>query len=72
MKFNKRLLSFFLAVLMLVSTFSESVFAESNDLKTQDANTESSVTATVLEGKVDGNKEIFTFELPERDKLEEE
>ena len=66
MKFNKRLLSFFLAVLMLVSTFSESVFAESNDLKTQDANTESSVTATVLEGKVDGNKEIFTFELPER------
>ncbi len=66
MKFNKRLLSFFLAVLMLVSTFSGSVFAESNDLKTQDANTESSVTATVLEGKVDGNKEIFTFELPER------
>lgn len=49
MKFNKRLLSFFLAVLMLVSTFSGSVFAESNDLKTQDANTESSVTATVLE-----------------------
>ncbi|WP_369682627.1 hypothetical protein, partial [Fenollaria timonensis] len=66
MKFSKRLLSFFLAVLMLVSTFSESVFAESNDLNTQDTNTEGSVTATELKGKVEGNKEVFTFELPER------
>lgn len=64
MKFNKRLLSFFLAVLMLVSTFSGTVFAESNELDTQ--NTESSVTATELKGKVEGNKEVFTFELPER------
>ena len=66
MKFNKRLLSFFLAVLMLVSTFSGTVFAESNDLNTQDVNTESSATATELKGKVEGNKEVFTFELPER------
>ena len=66
MKFSKRLLSFFLAVLMLVSTFSGTVFAESNDLNTQDTNTEGSVTATELKGKVEGNKEVFTFELPER------
>ena len=51
---------------MLVSTFSGTVFAESNDLNTQDTNTEGSVTATELKGKVEGNKEVFTFELPER------
>ena len=48
MKFSKRLLSFFLAVLMLVSTFSGTVFSESNDLNTQDTNTEGSVTALKL------------------------
>ena len=58
MKINKRLLSFFLAVLMVVSTFGDSVYAISENVKANSANKK-----TEIEGKVEGNKEVFTFDL---------
>lgn len=60
MKFNKRLLSFFLAVLMVVSTFGDSVYAISENAKANSANK-----TTEIEGKVEGDKEVFTFDLSE-------
>ena len=58
MKINKRLLSFFLAVLMVFSTFGETVYALSSSNETGNRSV-----ATELEGKVEGNKEVFTFDL---------
>ncbi|MFR6485709.1 MAG: hypothetical protein ACLUOP_12985, partial [Intestinibacter bartlettii] len=60
MKINKRLLSFFLAVLMVFTTFGETVFAVSSSIDTK---TEEPVTE--IEGRVEGNKEVFTFDLEE-------
>ncbi len=60
MKFNKRLLSFFLAVLMVVSTFGDSVYAITENSKADSANKK-----TEIEGKVEGDKEVFTFDLSE-------
>ena len=60
MKINKRLLSFFLAVLMVVSTFGDSVYAISENVKANSANK-----TTEIEGKVEGDKEVFTFDLSE-------
>ena len=58
MKFNKKLLSIFLTVLMLVSTLGNSVFAVTQDLET---NIESG--KTPLEGRVEGDKKVFTLDL---------
>ena len=60
MKINKRLLSFFLAVLMVFSTFGETVYALSSSNETGNRSV-----ATELEGKVEGDKEVFTFDLSE-------
>ncbi|MEQ3347291.1 hypothetical protein, partial [Peptoniphilus senegalensis] len=60
MKFNKRLLSFFLAVLMVVSTFGDSVYAITENAKANSTNKK-----TEIEGKVEGDKEVFTFDLSE-------
>ena len=60
MKINKRLLSFFLAVLMVFSTFGETVYALSSSNETENRSV-----ATELEGKVEGDKEVFTFDLSE-------
>ena len=60
MKINKRLLSFFLAVLMVVSTFGDSVYAISENVKANSTNK-----TTEIEGKVEGDKEVFTFDLSE-------
>ena len=65
MKFNKRLLSFFLAVLMVVSTFGDSVYAISENVKANSANK-----TTEIEGKVEGNKEVFTFDISKLKKKE--
>ena len=65
MKINKRLLSFFLAVLMVVSTFGDSVYAISENVKANSANKK-----TEIEGKVEGNKEVFTFDLSKLKKKE--
>ena len=65
MKINKRLLSFFLAVLMVFTTFGETVFAVSSNFQTK-----SEKPAAEIEGKVKGNKEIFTFDLKEIKKEE--
>ena len=61
MKFNKKLLSFFLAVLMVFSTFGDTVYALSSSNETRNRSV-----GTEIEGKVEGDKEVFTFELPER------
>ena len=58
MKFNKKILSIFLTVLMLVSTLGNSVFAVTEALET---NIEPD--KTELEGRVEGNKEVFTFDI---------
>lgn len=58
MKINKRLLSFFLAVLMVVSTFGDSVYAITENAKANSTNKK-----TEIEGKVEGDKEVFTFDL---------
>ncbi|WP_026088829.1 Rib/alpha-like domain-containing protein, partial [Peptoniphilus senegalensis] len=60
MKINKRLLSFFLAVLMVVSTFGDSVYAITENAKANSTNKK-----TEIEGKVEGDKEVFTFDLSE-------
>ena len=58
MKFNKKLLSIFLTVLMLVSSLGNSVLAFTQDLET---NIESG--KTPLEGRVEGDKKVFTLDL---------
>ena len=60
MKINKRLLSFFLAVLMVFTTFGETVFAVSSSIDTKREKP-----TTEIEGRVEGNKEVFSFDLEE-------
>lgn len=57
MKKSKKLLSLILAVLMLISTLGETAFALSNNLEAN-----SQTQGTEIEGKVEGNKEVFTFD----------
>ncbi|MDK7723049.1 hypothetical protein QP555_08540, partial [Peptoniphilus lacrimalis] len=61
MKINKKLLSFFLAVLMVFSTFGDTVYALSSSNETRNRSL-----GTEIKGKVIGDKEVFTFTIPKK------
>ena len=61
MKIDKKLLSFFLAVLMVFSTFGDTVYALSSSNETGNRSV-----GTEIKGKVIGDKEVFSFTIPKK------